>query len=173
LRVSPTRRVADYIVAPCYNRRSWEREADITRILVALASALALPGCMTQMPESDYQDIAIRVAQASICKREQMMGVDQFNHYVVFQTRGYPSQYLYDQSRLGSMVQDSLSRASVTELSDSDRPIMEVACANLAIVADRLGANMQPAAAAPQVPIYTPRYTNCITNYGYTTCSSY
>lgn len=145
----------------------------MTRIAVPLASALALTGCMTHMTESDYQDIATRVAQASICKREQMMSVDQFNNYLVFQTRGYPSQYLYDQGRLGSMVQDSLSRASVTEVSDSDRPIMEVTCANLAIVADRVGANMQPAVAVPQLPIYTPRYANCITNYGYTTCSSY
>ena len=145
----------------------------MTRIAITFASALLLTGCVTQLPESDYYQIATRVAQASICKREQMMSVDQFNHYVVFQTQGYPSQYLYDQGKLGNMVQASLAQARTLEVGDADRPVMEMTCADLATVADRVGARMQPTVVAPQSPIYTPQNTNCITNYGYTTCSTY
>lgn len=145
----------------------------MTRIAITLVSALALTGCVTQLPESDYQFIATRVAQASICKREQMMSIDQFNHYVVFQTQGYPSQYLYDQTKLGNMVQASLMQAGAIEVGETERPVMEMTCADLATVADRVGARMQPSAAVPQQPVYTPKTTNCITNYGYTTCSSY
>jgi hypothetical protein len=145
----------------------------MTRIALTLAAALALTGCATQLPESDYQTIATRVAQASICKREQLMTINQFNHYVVFQTQGYPSQYLYDQAKLNSMVQASLSKAGATIVDEADRQIMEMTCANLASVADRVGAQMQPSVVAPQNPVYTPMNTHCITNYGYTTCSSY
>lgn len=149
------------------------REAKMTRIAITLASALALTGCVTQLPESDYHHIATRVAQASICKREQLMSVNQFNHYVVFQTQGYPSQYLYDQAKLGNMVQASLAQAGATVVGEADRPVMELTCADLATVADRVGARMQPSVVAPQNPVYTPKNTNCITNYGYTTCSTY
>lgn len=145
----------------------------MTRNALTLAGALALTGCVTQLPESDYQTIATRVAQASICKREQLMTINQFNHYVVFQTQGYPSQYLYDQAKLDNMVQTSLANAGATIVDEAYRPVVEMTCANLATVADRVGARMQPAVVVPQNPVYTPMNTNCITNYGYTTCSSY
>lgn len=145
----------------------------MTRTVLALATALALTGCVTQLPESDYNQIAKSVGQASICKREQLMSVDQFNHYVVFQTQGYPSQYVYDPAKLDNMVRSSLGQAGATVVGESDRPLLEMMCANLATVADRVGARMQPTVTAPQSPTYTPRTTNCITNYGYTTCSSY
>lgn len=145
----------------------------MTRIALTLASALALSGCITQLPESDYQHIATRVAQASVCKREHLISVNQFNHYVVFQTQGYPSQYLYDQAKLGSMVQASLAQAGTIVVGETDRPVMQMTCADLATVADRVGARMQPSVVPPQNPMYTPKNTNCITNYGYTTCSSY
>lgn len=145
----------------------------MTRIAITLASALTLAGCVTQLPESDYHHIATRVAQASICKREQLMSVNQFNHYVIFQTQGYPSQYLYDQAKLGNMVQASLVQAGAFVVGDSDRSVMEMTCAELATVADRVGARIQTSVEVPQIPVYTPKYTNCITNYGYTNCSSY
>ncbi|WMJ00164.1 hypothetical protein RBU55_01010 [Pseudomonas chlororaphis subsp. aurantiaca] len=145
----------------------------MTRIAITVASTLSLAGCVTQLPESDYQNIATRVAQASICKREQLMSVDQFNHYVVFQTQGYPSQYLYDQAKLGNMVQASLAQAGATVVGEADRPVMEMTCANLATVADRVGARVRHTGVEPQSPVYTPQTTNCITNYGYTTCSTY
>lgn len=65
-------RGADDMMEPCYNCWLGESKADMTRIPITLASALALTGCMTQMPKSDYRHPR---RQASICKREEMMGL--------------------------------------------------------------------------------------------------
>ncbi len=76
----------------------------MTRIAVTLASSLALTGCMTQMPESEYQTISKLVSAAGLCKREQLITADQYNSFVSFQMQRRPAQYLYDQGKLWNMV---------------------------------------------------------------------
>lgn len=161
------------MVAPCYNRLPWNREADMTRIAVTLASSLALTGCMTQMPESEYQTISKLVSAAGLCKREQLITADQYNSFVSFQMQRRPAQYLYDQGKLWNMVQSYSAEADAMVLTDADRSKAQIACAQVASAADEMARMSQAPGVAPQMPVYTPRNTNCITNYGYTTCSSY
>jgi len=140
--------------------------------LGAVSACLLLSGCVTQLPDNEYQLIANRVSAASVCKREQLITADQFNNYASFQTQTYPGQFQYDAQKLGSVVESTMGLAASAPVTDADRAKVELVCANIATVADRVRPAGQPVY-VPQAPVYTPQTTNCITNYGYTTCSSY
>lgn len=144
------------------------------RILAAGLSCLLLTGCISQLPEQQYQAIADRTALASICKSENLISQDQFNYYATFQMQGYPSQFSYDPAKLNNMFQARMAQVSTQTLSATDRSNLDLGCAEIATVADRVSpAGNARAYSAPSVPVYVPATTNCLTTYGYTRCSSY
>ncbi|MNC02144.1 hypothetical protein D3C75_495140 [compost metagenome] len=144
------------------------------RILAAGLGCLLLTGCTSQLPEQTYQGIADRTALASICKRENLISQDQFNHYATFQMQEYPSQFSYDPAKLNNMFQARMTQVSTWELSATDRSNLDLKCAEIATVADRVSpAGNAGTYSAPSVPVYVPTTTNCLTTYGYTRCSSY
>lgn len=144
------------------------------RLIATGLGCLLLTGCISQLPEQEYQAIADRTAAASICKSEGLISSDQFNYYATFQMQGYPSQFSYDPAKLNNLYHARMAEVSTQALSSSDRINMGLFCADVATVADRVNpARATGAYSAPSVPVYVPTTTNCLTTYGYTRCSSY
>jgi hypothetical protein len=136
------------------------------RLIAAVLGFLLLTGCSSTLTEQQYREISTRTAGASICKREGFISANQFNHYVTFQMKTYPSQFNYDPDKLNQMYSAMKAEADVTVVKDSERTRLELVCADIATVADRVSSRATAVAPAPTT-------TNCVTNNGYTSCTSY
>jgi len=136
------------------------------RLIAAVLGFLLLTGCSSNLTEQQYQEISTRTATAGICKREGLISTNQFNHYAIFQMKTYPSQFTYYPDKLNQMYADTKAQFDAAEITDSDRSQLELLCAAIATVADRVSPRATTVAPAPT-------NTNCITNNGYTSCMSY
>ena len=144
------------------------------RLIATGLGCLLLTGCISQLPEQEYQAIAYRTAAASICKSEGLISSDQFNHYATFQMQGYPSQFIYDSAKLNDLYRARMAQINSQPLSDADRSSLDLSCAEIATIAERVRpAGGAAAYRAPPAPLYVPTTTNCLTTYGYTRCTSY
>lgn len=144
------------------------------RLLAVGICYLLLTGCMSQLPEADYQRLADKTAVASVCKREGLLDADQFNYFAAFQMQGYPSQFIYDSAKLNDLYRARMAQINSQPLSDADRSSLDLSCAEIATIAERVRpAGGAAAYRAPPAPLYVPTTTNCLTTYGYTRCTSY
>lgn len=145
------------------------------KFFVSFGVAVLIPfisGCATDF--DDYAGATNRAAVANMCVKNGLINNDDFSHYVELQMGWGARQNMtiVDDQKMKSMYLANVENFNRQVITPAVKESLRVECANIAVVASRVrGQTSTPRNSAPA---YTPpRTTNCITNYGYTTCTSY